>query len=312
MFSSQRKKRLYVAVGLICLSMLGLLSAAGQFMPATRSAPQPDQRAQGVAPAVMLQPGVIAQKIALLGPSEAHATEASQPAVVRKKLPLPTSATPPAGEPLPSPPVPATGSATSGGEKSKEAVSSGPTPPPAASMPELTPAAPPAAMPAVKPELKTPKPKAISAARTAYPFSILLSSCKERENAVASLSAFRRTGLTPYIAQADLGGKGLWWRTLMGYYRTLEEASRAKNALKIGDAVVVKTPYANLIGQYESETEAAEAVARLDPKAVFAYIVKGSENSFQVMTGAFPSPQAAETQQRELEARGITTSTVLR
>jgi cell division septation protein DedD len=179
-------------------------------------------------------------------------------------------------------------------------------------MPELTPAAPPAAVPAVKPELKTPKPKAVSAARTAYPFSILLSSCKERGNAVASLSAYRRTGLTPYIVQTDLGGKGLWWRTLMGYYRTPEEASRAKNALKIGDAVVVKTPYANLIGQYESETEAAEAMARLDPKAVFAYIVKGSENSFQVMTGAFPSPQAAETQQRELEARGITTSTVLR
>jgi hypothetical protein len=312
MFSSQRKKRFCVAVGMMCLSMLGLLSAAGRFMPAPRFAPQPDQRAQAAAPAVTVQPGVIAPRVALLGPSEAHAAEDGQPAVVRKKLPLPTPATPSAGEPLPSPAVPAAGSAASGGEKPKEAVPSEPTSAPAASMPELIPAAPPAAMPAVKPELKTPKPKAIGAARTAYPFSILLSSCKERENAVASLSAYRRTGLTPYIAQTDLGVKGLWWRTLMGHYRTLEEAARAKNALKIGDAVVVKTPYANLIGQYESETEAAEAVARLDPKAVFAYIVKGPENSFQVMTGAFPSPQAAETQQRELEAQGITTSTVLR
>jgi len=59
--------------------------------------------------------------------------------------------------------------------------------------------------------------------------------------------------LTPYIAQIDLGGKGCGGGPY-GYYRTLEEASRAKNALKIGDAVVVKTPYANLIGQYESET----------------------------------------------------------
>jgi cell division septation protein DedD len=312
MFSSQRKKRLYVAVGLMCLSMIGLISASGQFMPAERSAPPPDQRAQGVASAVTLQLGMIAQKMALLGPRAAHAAEDGPPTVVRKKLPLPTPAAPPAGEPLPSPTATATGPAASGGEKPKEAAPVEPTLAPAASMPELTPAAPPAAMPAARPELKTTKPKAISAAHTAYPFSILLSSCKERENAVASLSAYRRTGLTPYIVQTDLGGKGLWWRTLLGYYRTLEEASRAKNALKIGDAMVVKTPYANLIGQYESETEAAETVARLDSKAVFAYIVKGPENSFQVMTGAFPSPQAAETQQRELEAQGITTSTVLR
>jgi cell division septation protein DedD len=76
--------------------------------------------------------------------------------------------------------------------------------------------------------------------------------------------------------------------------------------------VVVKTPYANLIGEYGSESEAAEEVARLDQKGISVYLVKGTGNSFQLMTGAFASQQASEMYRRGLEAKGLATRTVQR
>jgi hypothetical protein len=179
-------------------------------------------------------------------------------------------------------------------------------------MPELAPAPSPSPAPPAKTEPPKPGVKPISGARGVYPFSILLSSCKEKPNAVAALSDYRKSGLTPYIVETDLGSKGLWWRILAGYYRTLDEAARARKALRFSDAMVVKTPYANLIGQYGSEKEAFQAADQVSPKEVFPYVVRGPGNSFQLMAGAFPSQQGAEKHQRELESKGIVTRTIQR
>jgi len=307
MISSQRKKRLYLAVGLMFALILGLLFHAGQFMQGTRSARKPDQGPDGSERALPMQPAVIVRKISMPGPGEAHAAETGQPALVRKKLPAPLPAAAPTAEPLPAQPAAATEPSTIGEEKPKE-----PTPPAAVSLPELTPMPPPAVAPVAKPEPSKPEPKPITVSRAAHPFSLLLSSCKEKENAFGALAGYRQMGLKPYVVQTDLGGKGQWWRTLTGHFRTSAEAAQAKTALRLPNAVVVKTPYANLIGEYGSESEAVEAAAQVAHKEVFAYMVKGSENSFQLMTGAFPSPQAAEIHRRELEAKGVSTRTVQR
>jgi cell division septation protein DedD len=173
-------------------------------------------------------------------------------------------------------------------------------------MPELS-SAPPAKLEPPQPEKKP-----LTESGGAYPFSILLSSCRQKESALVTLSGLRQPGLTPYIVQTDLGSKGLWWRTLIGHYQTPGEATQAKNALKLPNALVVKTPFANLLGQYGTETEAAEAAARFTPKDIFPYTVKGPGNSFQLMAGAFPSQQAAAVYQRELEAKGISTQVIQR
>jgi hypothetical protein len=309
-------------VGLMLVFMPGLLWDAGPFMAERRAVREigpgdgPSDRAMGN------------RWDAGFGLGVAYAAESSQPALVRKKLPELTSATPPRAEPQPASPAPAAPPTTTEPETPKAVAASEPAPPPAAPPPEAvivppSPVAPPAPakIEAPKPEpapvsakIETPKPEPApaSATRAAYPFSILLSSCREKENALAALSGYRQTGMTPYIVRTDLGGKGIWWRTLTGHYRTLAEATQAKNALKLPDAVVVKTPYANLIGQYGSETEAAEAANRVAQKEVFAYVVKGPGPLFQLMAGAFPSQNAAEIHRRELDARGVSTRTVQR
>ena len=323
MTSLKVKTRRCLTVGLMFVFMPGLLWDVGQFVAETQAFRGPG-RSEGTYDREATGPW-----IAGFGPTEAYAAESNQPALVRKKLPELEPATPPRVEPQPSPAAPAAPPPLTEQEKPKDAAVSEPTPPPAAApQPEpapapLPPAAPPAAAKietpkpepapvAAKTETPKPEPAPVSVTRAAYPFSILLSSCKEKENALAALPGYRQAGVSPYIVRTDLGGKGIWWRTLTGHYRTLAEATQAKNALKLPDAVVVKTPYANLIGQYGSETEAAEAANRVVQKEVFPYVVKGPGPTFQLMAGAFPSQQAAEIHRRELDARGVSTRTVQR
>jgi cell division septation protein DedD len=148
--------------------------------------------------------------------------------------------------------------------------------------------------------------------RFAAPFSILLSSCRDRENALAGLPYYRQAGLTPYVVQTDLGDKGTWWRTLTGSFKSLDEASHAKKAFNLADAVVVKTPFANLVGAYPSEAGAAEMAARLGKLGHFPYTVPGPKNSVQLVVGAFLAKPAAEKLQRELAAQGIASQVVQR
>jgi len=308
MTALKRKTRRYLMVGLMFVFMPGLLWDVGQFMAELQAVRNLGQN-EGA-----LDRTVGNHWNAGFGAGVAYAAESSQPALVRKKLPELTPVTPPRVESPPAPQAPAAPPAATEPEKPKGVAASEPAPPAAAPLPEPVPVPPPPVAPPAPAKIETPKPEPapVSPTRAAYPFSILLSSCKERENALAALSGYRQTGLTPYIVRTDLGGKGIWWRTLTGHYRTLAEATQAKNALKLSDAVVVKTPYANLIGQYGSESEAAEAANRVTQKEVFPYVVKGPGPSFQLMAGAFSSQQAAEIHRRELDARGVSTRTVQR
>jgi cell division septation protein DedD len=83
-------------------------------------------------------------------------------------------------------------------------------------------------------------------------------------------------------------------------------------ALKLDDVAVVKTPFANLVGDYPSEREAAEASLRLAQKGLFPYVVKGPGDTARLLVGAFPAQAAAEQQQRELEGMGIAARTIRR
>lgn len=349
MVSSQRKNRLYLVAGLMILLVLGLLWHAGMLMQGSRSARKDAHRADAKTLAMQPQPVVVTKKISASVAGEAQAAEGQPPAVIRKKLPpmppapkvepqpaatapAPEPATvvqekpggPPAAETAPAVAVtpPAPGAPQGMQEKPIEAKPA--EPPPAATAPPasalapapVVPPAPPVAqdVPAApkKPEPQKTVAKAPKSERSAYPFSLLLSSNRGKENALSTLPGFQRKGLAPYLVHTDLGEKGKWWRTLIGYYRSLEDAVQAQKALNVEGAAVVKTPFANLIGDYPSAKEAAETAVRLSQKGLFPYIVKGAGDTAQLLVGAFPTQEAAEQQQRELEGMGITARTIRR
>jgi hypothetical protein len=313
MILSQKKKGLYRFAGLLLFLIFGLLCPAGVGPPGSWPA-RPESHRPDATPAVLAESTAwIARPIAALVAGEAHAAEDSSPALVRKKLPtVPPAAASAVAAPSTVPAPAVTDPPKAATETPPAATPPDAAPPARAAMPELAPAPAPSPAPPAKTEPPQPEIKPLSGARGAYPFSILLSSCKEKPSAVTALSGYRKTGLTAYIVETDLGAKGLWWRILAGSYRTLDEAAQARKALRFSDAVVVKTPYANLIGQYASEKEAFQAADRLGSKDVFPYVVRTSGNSFQLLAGAFPSQQGAEKHQRELESKGVAAHTIQR
>jgi cell division septation protein DedD len=338
MESSQRKKRLYLVAGLMLFLVLGLLWHAGMLMQGSRSARRADAKTLALQP----HPVVVTKKISASVTGEAHAAEGQPAAVIRKKLPpMPPPA--PKVEPQPAAPAtvvqeaprqpPATETAPAVAvtppapevpkgmrEKPIEAKPAEPAPaataPPASVPAPAVPPAPPVAqaapVPPKKPEPAKTVVKPRKSERGVYPFSLLLSSNRGRENALSTLPVYQRKGLAPYIVRTDLGEKGKWWRTLIGSYRSLEDALQAMKALKLDDAAVVKTPFANLVGDFPSEREATEVAVRLTQKGLFPYVAKGPGDSVRLLVGAFPTQAAAEQQQRELEGQGIAARTILR
>lgn len=326
MISSRKKTGRCLAAGLMFVFLPGWLWDAGQLLEEMRP-PWGQHPSKDACSRILPQPpDASPRRIMASGPGAAHAAEVSQTVLVRKKLPALVPEEPPGAEPLPAPTVPAIEPSRQEQEKPKEAAAPEPaptaaapepkpTPPPPAAVPEppAAPASPPPVARPAKMDAPPPELQASADLPASYPFSLLLSSCREKENAVSALSGYQQAGLAPYIVQTDLGSKGVWWRTLAGHYRTLAEAAQAKAAFNLSKAVVVKTPYANLIGRFSSETEAAEAAARVARMGVFPYLVKGSSGApVQLMAGAFSSQQAADAHRRELDARGVSTRTVQR
>jgi hypothetical protein len=269
------------------------------------------------------------------------------PTVIRKRLPS-TPAPAPTSEPAPIAPAPAP--PTVGQEKPPAPLpaTEPPAPPPSTVGIETTPApqpipektAPDAGAPAatevlrVSPEKPVEaKPTAPPAARVApkktaptraviktekrgpggYPLSLLLCSHRVKEYAFASIPEYRSKGLEAHLVYTDLGEKGMWWRTLFGQYRNFEETIQVKKDLSLEYTVAVKTPFANLLGDYPSKKEAAEAGVRLaKKKGVFPYVAKGTGDAARLLVGAFPTQVQAERQQRELEGMGISARVIRR
>lgn len=138
-----------------------------------------------------------------------------------------------------------------------------------------------------------------------HPYSILLSSCQMRESVQKVLFKYHEIGLVPYVVKIELGEKELWWRIFMGHYRSKEEALKAIKEHGLSEAIVMKTPYTNLIGNYSSEDDATEMLQSIKELGYSPYIVKPGENNFQLVVGAFKKRKEAEKQRIDLLSDGI-------
>jgi cell division septation protein DedD len=60
-------------------------------------------------------------------------------------------------------------------------------------------------------------------------FTLQLSSFQDKAEADAFLSATKAAGFQPYLTEADVTGKGTFYRVRLGSYRSLEAASDARS-----------------------------------------------------------------------------------
>jgi cell division septation protein DedD len=145
------------------------------------------------------------------------------------------------------------------------------------------------------------------------PYSLQLSSCRSLENARNAAADFRKRGLDPFIVNVYLKNHGgSWWRVLSGQYSSVEEALSAKNELKLSDAIVKRTRFANLIRKYETRELMIEMKNRLENLGFSAYSVEDPNRGHRLFVGAFTRKSQAEKQALELQTKGIVCRVVAR
>lgn len=249
-------------------------------------------------------PGVVVRKKLPAAPEEN---------VVRKRIPEPPPAAvqpPPAAAETASPAAAAEAAPPSAPPAAPSAAAE--TPSPAAATPAKAEAPPPPAPPSAPPPPAKEPPARPASTAAVKPYSILLASHRQKENALVELAHYRRGGLAPYLTLTELPGKGAWWRTLCGGYASLAEALEARKRLRIPDAVVVRTPFANLVGEFPSERDAAKPAARLTEIGFQPYTLPAPGGGVALLVGAHPDRQGAERDRLALKEKGIEARVVSR
>jgi cell division septation protein DedD len=146
----------------------------------------------------------------------------------------------------------------------------------------------------------------ISEQPPSLPYSLQLSSCRSLENARNAAADFRKRGLDPFIVNVYLKNHGgSWWRVLSGQYPSVEEALQAKKDLKLSDAIVKRTRFANLIREFETRELTIEMKNRLEDLGFSAYSVEYPDHVYRLFVGAFTRKSQAEEQALELQTKGV-------
>lgn len=139
-----------------------------------------------------------------------------------------------------------------------------------------------------------------------YPYSIQLACYNSLPGAIERMAIFKDSGLTPYLARSLSRQTGeVYWVIYSGYYRTREEAERFKNLNNLKEALVTKTPFANLVGVYTSPEELADMIKRLERAGQFPYVIEDTADLLRLYVGAFTTRRGAESHKEELLAVGI-------
>ena len=145
------------------------------------------------------------------------------------------------------------------------------------------------------------------------PYSLQLSSCRSLKNARNAAADFRKKGLEPYLVNVNLRSRpGSWWRVMCGQYPSVEAARRARESLQLTQAIVKRTRFANLIGDYPDKDALLEVKNRLEAGGVSAYTVEDAAAGFRLYVGAFTRRHQAAEQAIDLRAGGLTCRVVLR
>jgi outer membrane protein TolC len=144
------------------------------------------------------------------------------------------------------------------------------------------------------------------------PYSLHLSSWRTLGKARKMIAHYRKKGLTPYAIKVNYEKSGIWWGCYSGYYKTKKEADSAIAKDKLVDVRVKKTPYANLIGRYKTESTMQDMSQKLYQLGFFTYAVKGKNDTYRLFTGAFYTKEGAEAQCADLKSHGIQCQVILR
>jgi cell division septation protein DedD len=150
-----------------------------------------------------------------------------------------------------------------------------------------------------------------------YPYMIQVSSYKNKEDSMREAMILRDKGDSVCISYARIAGKGDWYRVLVGFYRTPEEAQKAALELKNREyqqAFVVRPPFTVALGIFSDNEKLRKLEAHLISKGYSAYSLpdRATKNEIKLLVGAFWTEKEAETVTKDLQKEGFKPKVVRR
>jgi len=150
-----------------------------------------------------------------------------------------------------------------------------------------------------------------------HPYMIQVSSYKSKEDAMREAMILRDKGDSVCISHARIAGKGGWYRVLVGFYRTFEEAQKAVLELKEREyrqAFVVRPPFTVELGFFSGDEKLNKLKADLIAKGYSAYSLpnRATKNKIRLLVGAFWKEKEAETVIKDLQKEGFKPKVVRR
>jgi cell division septation protein DedD len=127
----------------------------------------------------------------------------------------------------------------------------------------------------------------------------------------------RDKGDSVCISHVRIAEKGDWYRVLVGFYRTPQEAQQAVLELEKREydhAFVVRPPFTVELGMFSDKEKLKKVEADLISKGYSAYglPIRGTKNEIRLLVGAFWTEKEAETVTKDLQKEGFTPKVVRR
>jgi len=150
-----------------------------------------------------------------------------------------------------------------------------------------------------------------------YPYTIRVSSYKEREAANQIVIKFRQKGDSMFTSYGQTKDGTPVHDVFFGFYRNFEESQMAALALErrhFKNIEMIKMPYAIQMGVFDSYTDLVKKENELMSNGYLTYSVpdRKDDSNIRLLIGAYPTEKAAEKFVEELKANGFSSVIVKR
>lgn len=146
----------------------------------------------------------------------------------------------------------------------------------------------------------------------ALPYSILLETYDNAENARKGLAFYQGRGLQAFTVRVDLGGDGIKHRLFAGSFATAEEARAMIASHRLSGKMVKRTPFTAMVGVFDQAAAMDEAKRKAAAAGLAAYSIGAAGGPAHLFVGAFYTQEGAERQCRDLQAAGLPCTATLR
>ncbi|MFQ5892710.1 MAG: SPOR domain-containing protein [Nitrospinota bacterium] len=152
----------------------------------------------------------------------------------------------------------------------------------------------------------------------AEPYVVHTSSYRNPQSALRETKRLAAKGYVAYMSTADLGRKGIWYRSLVDRFASAEEARsfarRLKERNRLSYAAPMRLPFTVDLEAFTTMDEAREAKAGLEREGLHPYVVKETDTDgstlYRLRLGAFAKRSEAEAVAERADRAGVASAVV--